>query len=181
MSRGRKRKFTPREPNGRAQRSTVAALEAIERDKRLQNMSVVLSQPHRQGNTDQRCESALGRFCLKHRLAREIYDAAEEYRGVVNRWRAAKGIPMELRQGIGSGGDGPSEDTVRGWSKRILLMERALNRASNEARHAVCQIVLDGFELGADQVEHGKIGLFALADEMGFLGNRAHPYEGRAA
>jgi hypothetical protein len=110
MSR-RKRKLSiipiEREGNGRAKRPSRAEMErqariAAEREAR-KIIGVVLDQPHRRGNTDQRCESALGRFVIAHRLAPELFDAGQEYAAVVRSHRRLLGLPGVLSNGPGLG------------------------------------------------------------------------------
>jgi hypothetical protein len=75
---------------------------AAEREAR-KIIGVVLDQPHRRGNTDQRCESALGRFVIAHRLAPELFDAGQEYAAVVRSHRRLLGLPGVLSNGPGLG------------------------------------------------------------------------------
>jgi hypothetical protein len=75
---GRRRKSGAREPSGRLKR-----IAAAERRAQIGERGVVLGQPHRRdgngGNLDQRCESPIGRLCLKHGLRSEFYDTALRY------------------------------------------------------------------------------------------------------
>jgi hypothetical protein len=63
----------------------------------------VMRQPHRRMNIDQRCENPLGRFVIALRLAPELYDAGQEYAGIVRSHRRLMGLPGVLSNGPGSG------------------------------------------------------------------------------
>jgi hypothetical protein len=109
---GRKMKSGARQPNGQIKRPT--------RDEREANqLRVILNQPHRRGQanpTDQKYESAFGRFCIRNKLREEIYTGGNAYAAKVRRIQAAWGAPTDLRLGEGGkGGEGPSVAAVRGW------------------------------------------------------------------
>lgn len=89
---------------GLARLSHQARLNAVERDRQHKGeMAVALAQPHRgnvydeSGNLvasadDRRLGTALGRFCARHKprpLAPWLYDAGEEYAGLVYRYKRA--------------------------------------------------------------------------------------------
>ena len=121
----RKRKQGLRQPNGRLRRPSKADRESFARRMEEVEMQTVLAQPHRNGNRDQNCESALGRFFIRNKYLRpELKTAAEHYRDTKRRWRAAWGAPTMDRIEGGSG-DGPSDKTVRAWGREIEEMERA--------------------------------------------------------
>jgi len=76
-----------RERNGRRQRvTTKAEIEAAQRQAGEREMSVVMAQPHRRGERSQLAVSSWGRFCLKHKLARELFDAGERYGDIYRRY-----------------------------------------------------------------------------------------------
>jgi len=115
-----------RERNGRKQRGTVAQLEAMAKAREQAEMATVISQPHRNGDSSQLCESHLGRLCLAHGLRREIYDAGQRLFSLIWSWRASIGCPMPLhipRDGLMTA---PHDDPGPGkeW-------ERLINRAAN--------------------------------------------------
>ena len=136
---------------------------------------VVLRQPHRLGNTDQRCESPFGRFCMKHGLRDEILQAGEQYEGIVRRWRAAKGIPTEGTGNGGGSGDGPSDATVAEWTAQRFNCDRAMQTASYDGWCDVAGMLLYRAE-ARDGFRDAAIGaLVALARELGTLMS-GHPY-----
>jgi hypothetical protein len=66
----------------------IADAEQATRDAAI---LTVLSQPHRRGQRSQLAENPLGRFCLTHGLDRALYDAAEAYGNLRQKWRAYSG------------------------------------------------------------------------------------------
>lgn len=96
-----------REGNGRQKRPSRAELERLRKEAILREerrvIGVVLDQPHRRGNRDQRCESALGRFVIAHRLAPELYDAGQEYAAIIRQHRRLIGLPSSHSNGPGMG------------------------------------------------------------------------------
>lgn len=123
---GRKRRFVKREPNGRKQRlTTVQQIAAAERAKRLETIGLVLAQPHRKGDADQRCSSALGNLCMELGLSRECYDAGEAYGKLKRMWLAYMEAPMPDRLG-GGGSVVVHPEDVEKWERRIAQMEAAI-------------------------------------------------------
>lgn len=175
-------KLKQREPNGRHKRPTAVERAKRDRDAYQVEMRTVLQQPHRKGQPDPTspwCVTALGRFCLKHRLRRELHDCGAEYAALVNRWRAAKGVPLDSSTGQAGNGLGPSEGTVRAWERQIeaagLAMRHAVpGKAGNIAYEAVRHIAVDGAEIAPEFIPSGIAGLLALAVHMGHRLN--HPF-----
>ena len=93
----------PREGNGRQQRPSAAEREEARLMKLHAERLQVMRQPHRRMNIDQRCENPLGRFVIALRLAPELYDAGQEYAGIVRSHRRLMGLPGVLSNGPGSG------------------------------------------------------------------------------
>ena len=97
-----------REPNGRKQRKTTQdALNEIADRERRKIIATVVSQPHRREFPDPSAQAvgcAIGRYVVRHKMALIIVDAAEVYAEARRKWRAAKGVPSELRMD-GNGGD----------------------------------------------------------------------------
>lgn len=177
--RGPKLKQGAREPNGRLSRAekakpTQEALNEANRKAIEQEIGVVLMQPHRRGRDDKYCASALGRFVLAQGLRSEVYDAAERYADLVNRWRAAKGIPTPLRLGIGGGGEGPSEETVKSWALQIAKVELAIVPISHPGFLAMRRLVLDDEDIPSALWLDAAISLGALAQHYGLL--TTHPF-----
>jgi hypothetical protein len=179
MSRqGRKRKLAYREPNGQIRRPTAAMMADMERRKLQEQMAVVLAQPHRKNSTDQKRGSAIGRFVMDRRMKPATFDAAEEYGALVRRWRAARGVPSELRDGPGGiGSGGPADATVRGWAARIEAIEAAVI-AKSSARYlsAIRRLVLEDRDI--DPADHygTVLALMALAVETGWMSANEHPF-----
>ena len=102
-------------PCGKKRRQTVqeAQNEITDRERR-RIVATVACQPHRRGFPDPTAQvvgCAVGRFVTRHKMALVIVDSAEVYATARREWRAAKGIPSELRMD-GNGGDFDPE-TVR--------------------------------------------------------------------
>jgi hypothetical protein len=145
--------------------------------------SVVLNQPHRRGNTDQRCASVFGRFTIRNKLSQDIYDAGEKYREAANAWRIAKGVPgiASDRRGMAAKADLTADD-VEVLRRKMLGMERAMwYAAGHKAYLAVRQLVLDENELGMDQDGDAIDGVTALAIHLGLLTASGSPYAAPAA
>lgn len=94
-----------REGNGRHKRPSRAEMERRAEEARKREarriIGVVLDQPHRKGNTDQRCESALGRFVIAHGLKPELYEGGNEFARIVHTWRRLKALPGVVSHGPG--------------------------------------------------------------------------------
>ena len=144
-------KLKQREPNGRHKRPSAEERKRRERDAYQVEMQTVLKQPHRRGmpQPDHRwCSTALGRFCLKHRVRRELHDCTADYAAVVRRLWAAKGVPNPDGTGEAGSGVGPSDATVRGWEREVAACERAMirclpGRQGHIAMAAVRHIAVD--------------------------------------
>lgn len=140
-------------------------------------MQIVLDQPHRHGNRDQRCASALGRFSIENpRLRRELFEAAEDYAGIKARWWAAKGVPTDVRLGIGGNGNGPCDETVAGWTKTIDAVERAIKRDSPLGFIPFKWLVLDDRDIDEKHTIAVMVALKACAVAMGTLDAKQHPW-----
>lgn len=154
---GRKRAVKPRHPGGR-----------VIGERPDQIVGTVLAQPHRRGDRDQLCASALGRACRRARLRRECYDAGEDYAALVRRWRAAKGAPSDLRLG-GAGGEGPDQATVDRWRRTILECDGAMARESREGWIAARAAMLDEIDVDMTWQEAFVCAMLGLAVCMGKL------------
>lgn len=176
---GRKRKAGTREPNGRVQRPTVDRLNEMTAASRRKEQQTVLDQPHRQGIRDKHgdewaghawAESPLGRFCIRHKLRHEYYDAGLAYASIVSCWRGAKGVPHSATKGDGgSCAEGPDEDAVARWQKQMIGIETVMRREGINCFLAVRTLVLDVGDIGLDQDRAALAGLFAVAVELGTL------------
>lgn len=111
--------------------TTKAAIEAAQRAREEAEKAVVLNQPHRRGNNDQRCENALGRFCLQNKLAGELYDAGQQYASLVRQWRIAiANIHAEGHKNLGSKRDEITREEAEKITRRVLEAESALRRVN---------------------------------------------------
>lgn len=179
MSRpGRKRKMAPRTPCGKIKlrRPTMTELATLDREARQSEMQVVLLQPHRLGDTDQLCVSALGRFVKAHKLRREYHDAAESYAGLVRRLWAAKGVPTDQRSGETGSGIGPSDATVRKWEKEELAVRTALMRVHTQAFLTVRRVAIEDREIRDEMAQFLIAGLKVVAVEYGMARAGDHPF-----
>jgi len=168
-------KLKQREPNGRHKRPTAAERAKRERDAYQVEMRTVLAQPHRRDMPQPEhpwCATALGKFCLKNKLRRELHDCAADYAALIARWRAAKGVPMVDSTGQAGSGLGPSTATVRAWERDIEARERAMRqalagKAGNIAYAAVRHIAVDGASIPPEYIPAAVQGMLALARHAG--------------
>jgi hypothetical protein len=175
MAVSRKRKLGKREPNGRPLRPTVAQLVELQRAREETEKQVVLAQPHRRGERDQKAASALGRFCLRHKLEGELYQAGEDYGNLVRRWRIAKGIPVQGRPGRSLGLE-PDGATVRAWGRRINEIEDRLLEGGPGILGAIGWLILSDCDPHPVNERAIIYGLRLLADELDLLKMGKHPY-----
>ena len=174
MRAGRKRKSGAREASGRLQR-----LLAADRNRNLTiDQLVVLSQPHRRGDTDQCCESPLGRFVLQNCLGKdgkpryEIYDAGREYGDLVRHYHAAK---IETKPIISNGsgsGRGVSEEKARWLAREVRRLERPLRKLSMPGFLAVRRLAVYEYEISVSYTGSAKVILYFLAILLKKLGRR---------
>jgi hypothetical protein len=182
MSRpGRKRKMAQRFPSGELRKpTTLAQLQQMQITRDEAQKVVVLSQPHRRGDTSQLRACPLGSFILDNcdKEARQtFYDAAQEYASIVRRWRAARGIPTTVRVGEGGMlGQGPSETTVRAWWDQIRTVEnRLVYSGSANLLNTMRRLVIDEVEVRAapDAI---KRGLWIIAAALDRIDAKQHPF-----
>jgi hypothetical protein len=125
LRRGRPRKHGHRELNGR-----LVRIKDAERDRDMLEKITVLKQPHRRGDADQFCESAVGRFVLQHKLPRAVYDASQEWAGLIRHHYAAKTETQPLVQlGVGNG-LGVTTKKATWLTEQILWIESSLRQLS---------------------------------------------------
>lgn len=174
---GKKRKFGAREPSGKLQRPTAAEREAARLRREAGERATVLAQPHRRGNYDQLCASALGRHVLDHGLRRELYDAGEEYAETARRWRALKGVPVGLQAvGAGSGGEVADEAVIR-LSKRLDEMRKAIvANGGIETLRTFERVALDHERVPGAIAFRVTGALITLAEDLGLIARNSHPY-----
>jgi hypothetical protein len=160
-----------RYPSGELKRPTVQQRRNRERERNMQEVVTVMRQPHRRAAKDpyhKWLECALGRFCLAHGLHEAIYNAGTEYSELMRQWRAARGVPTSVREGVGGSGQGPSADTVAKWWQEINRIERSLMRLDNRNAHffAARRLCVDDIDLMADLSPVAVAALLALANVM---------------
>jgi hypothetical protein len=153
-----------REPNGRKQRPTIEALKAIERETRLKERKVVLSQPHRQGYPDdQKAGTVFGRFCLANKLADDLYEAGEELFRLWRVWRLSTGLPVP-GGGNGTGGEPIYTDPDAALDR----YERAALSMLPTGRLAVTRMAIHG-EVVPDAMQRAAVpALVHLSVHLGF-------------
>lgn len=169
-----------REKSGKLQRPSKAQMEAIQKQREEAEMSVVLSQPHRKGNRDQRCENALGRFIIRMKLRDELYTAGEEFATLTRSWRAAKGVPAQLTRGPLGTGTGPSDKTVAEWGRKLIRVQAAMIENTPEGWLQVRKLCLDDIDVDALGEGFAIDGLMVLARELGQISTGdMHPFSNR--
>jgi len=168
-----------REGNGRHRRPSRAEMERqaeIAREREARKIKgVVLDQPHRRGNTDQRCENALGRFVIALRLAPELYDAGQEYGGIVRSHRRLTGLPGVLSNGPGAGHT-CDDDEIREKIERLRTRSRDAFSSMRPADASLTRWLCvdagpsDDVDMNdASAVLRIREGLYALAVHFGML------------
>lgn len=136
---------------------------------------IVLAQPHRRGSKDQFAECALGRFILRLKLRRELFDAALAYHTLKRKWRSAFDAPR-LECVDGTGGDIPME-LVNAWAAEIARIELAV--AQSEYRLGLGPT---GWMLDIDQDPPPALdecvtgALMIIAIELGYLRRNMRPF-----
>jgi hypothetical protein len=101
-------------PCGKKRQTLKDAQNELTDRERRKIVATVVCQPHRREFADPEAKivgCAIGRFIVRHKMAVVIVDAVEVYAEARRKWRAAKGVPAELRMD-GNGGDFDA-DTVK--------------------------------------------------------------------
>jgi len=171
---GRKRKEGARWPSGQLRRPTLAERLAAEIATADAEKVVVLAQPHRRGERDQKAESAIGRFVMRRRIEDECFTAGLRYAQKRRMWRAVKGAPMPDRLS-GSGAD-VSADVVDGWRKELDSMEDAMLTCGVAAFGWVETLACDDRDMpvGHPSEDDTVRALRALAVERGLIAPRRY-------
>lgn len=167
MRTGRPRKDGERHPCGKLKKPVAKTIAEAQKAAEEVEKAVVLAQPHRRGEGSQMAESPLGRFCLQHKLRRELFDAGEAYATLSRQWASVWGAPMPDRLG-GNGGDVPMEQAVK-WKELLIEWDRCMESAGGYiGRLSVISLAVD---LGNVPIkinpEKAKSALFALAIHQG--------------
>jgi hypothetical protein len=162
---GRKRKPGHREPDGRLRRIADHERDAFNVEK-----LTVLSQPHRRGEReDQKQESPLGRFVIRHKLREELYDAGNEYAGMVRCFYAArlpadalKDVPQLPGDDRGSG-NGVSPEKAVWLEKELYRLETPLKACSRRGFSALRMLAVHEREIGVNSEGMAAKVLYLLA------------------
>jgi hypothetical protein len=161
---GRKRKFGPREANGRLQR-----IKDAERRGRLGERFQVANQPHRLGVDDPLLESPLGRFVLRHKLHRAAFDAGLAFGTLSHRYLSAKARGTDIREAPSGSGADISEEKAKWLAAEVARIERPLREMSPVGFAAVSMMAVYERE-PPPRSETEAIGvLFGLARMLGVL------------
>jgi hypothetical protein len=171
---GRKRKPGHREPNGRIRRMDDHARDALNVEK-----LTVLAQPHRRGEReDQKQASPLGRFVMRHKLREELYDAGNEYAGMVRCFYAARlpagaltGIPQLPGDDRGSG-NGVSPQKAAWLGKELSRLETPLKAFSRRGFSALRMLAVHEREIGVNSEGITAKVLYLLAVMLKRVGGR---------
>lgn len=165
-----------RENGGRVQRlTTVEQIALAEKARAQREMSVVLAQPHRQGNNSQLSESVLGRFCQQHRLRRELYDAGIEYGAMKRRWVRYWDAPLPDSVPGAALYKLPDDEDAERWRKWIEKAEAAIVREHGDLRAIQAMCVHERTPSAWTGRAYVINGLLALAIEIGRLDAKATP------
>lgn len=166
---GRKRRSTRREPNGKPQRVPVdyRAMASFNPDRR--GLPEAL-------RTHERAGSELGRLNLKKRISEHEYEAGRRYSGIVGAYRAMIGVPRGL-SGNGRGYDCsgaaacPPETCI--CRQRQDRYDDAYCSIRTHAAHmAVNAVAIHDQAIPPYQIEHLRAGLSALARHFGLTGRQ---------
>lgn len=174
-----KRKTGSRYPCGKLKRPTMAQLKEVEAERYRENMQQVSQQPHRRdfaNPLDPRLESALGRFCVLHRLRGELYDAGNEWAEIRRSWNAAKGVPREVRAGSAGSGQGPSDATVTRWKRLLDQIDEDLYEANAATMWATRRLCIDGVAPSREFERFAVEGLAIVARSLGRVEANIHPF-----
>lgn len=135
-----------REKSGKLKRPTKKEREMAARSRtaEFQEIAVVLAQPHRRGDPDQRKSSSWGRFCMRNKLARELFDAGERYGQIYSRWCLLKtGRAIEGHSAGSSAGLEPTPENIRQTVENLEAAESALRFAHPIAYPVIRHMVID--------------------------------------
>jgi hypothetical protein len=101
------------------------------------------SQPHRRdangGNSDQKCESELGRFIIRRHLRPEIFDAGVEWGVLARRYLRTKARAPDIIECYDGSGT-PMPDAKARWIARELHRIEAPLRKLDKAGFAGAQM-----------------------------------------
>jgi hypothetical protein len=160
-------------------KSPLEQIAKFEKEQREAEMQTALNNPIRRqfGNEANNpwTDSALGRYCLVHKLRQEVFDSGQTYaktrRKIISAWDG----PMR-DQPNGTGGDILME-TVKGWERDVSDWELAILESSIEGVAVlgwIGELCLDDNDIAPYmKTFYVRQGLLALAVSMGNLDRRA--------
>jgi hypothetical protein len=166
---GRKRRSTRREPNGKPQRASVdyRSMAALNPDRR--GLPEAL-------RTHERAGSELGRLSLKQRISDHEYEAGRRYAVIVGAYRAMIGVPAQL----GGNGRGYDCDGAMSCPQDTCICRKRQDRyddaycsiRTHAAHVAVNAVAIHDQAIPPYQIEHLRAGLAALARHFGLMGRK---------
>lgn len=168
---GRKRKSTRREPNGKPQRIPVdyRAMAALNPDRR--GLPEAL-------RTHERAGSVLGRLSLKKRISEPEYEAGRRYSVIVGMYRAIIGAPGNLAgSGRGFGCNPQACINAKVNNRDICICKARTDRyddaycaiRTHAAHLAVNAVAIHDHDISPDQLGALREGLAALARHFGLV------------
>jgi hypothetical protein len=115
-------------------------------------MAVALAQPHRRGNRDPFCESALGQLVLRQLLPRNCYDAALGYATLVRRSFAVAGIPQPVTTGVHATANREmTAEAARHLQNELREIEKRLGGISRAGLLALRSLAVDERETFSEE------------------------------
>ena len=178
-----KRKTGARHPCGKLKQPGAKERSEIQARKARMEAEYVQNQPHRRDFAERdnpMLESELGRFCVRNRLRKELFDAALDWANTVRLYGAAWGAPQIENHGAGGTGEGPSMATQAKWKAEILSIEEDLYgfHGTNKARYkATSDLVLRGVPVPPALREYAIDGLRIVAINRAKMSAKEAPYQ----
>jgi hypothetical protein len=126
----RLKSLVPRQPNGQPRRPTLNDVKQAERAARMKEVSFVANQPHRRGDDHPMASSAVGRVVRRIKGSDELFQAAQKYEKLNRSWALAVNSPRGFANEDtfnSGGGDGPSQQTIDGWNRKLRACEYAVS------------------------------------------------------
>jgi hypothetical protein len=178
-----KRKTGARHPCGKLKQPSAKERADIQARRARMEAEFVQNQPHRRGfavKDDPRLESELGRFCVRYKLRKELFDAALDWANIVRLYRAAWGAPQDENHASAGLGEGPSMETQAKWKAEMLSIEEDLYgfHGKNKARYkATMELVLRGVAPVNELVPYAIDGLRIVAINRAKMSAKDAPFQ----
>ena len=148
---------------------SLAGQQLVRDDAGEDIRAVVLRQPHRRGNLDQKCATAWGRFVLRNQFGQPMYDAGEHYRAVVQRWRIIKGIPCKRDPGVSDGVGEVTDAKVKELTLAKTGMEVVMAEVSQAGLMIMRDMTLDDHEYAQTMDKYVIPVVIVLARHLGYI------------